>query len=157
MSIKSPRLLFIRTFMKELELFLEAEPFKTAYDAEVAKNPIPVPVLSLLLKRRVGQSLYQYEAHQARWFGFLEETHKRLKDLDHLNWAERARDDFVLASKAAVKGLLACGFQADVLHEIKNLDSLRKRACSWRDYRLGKGLVMGRLTHFCIFLITFIS
>jgi len=50
MSIKSPRLLFIRTFMKELELFLEAEPFKTALRRRSRQEPDPRPGLVVVVE-----------------------------------------------------------------------------------------------------------
>jgi hypothetical protein len=115
MSTKAPRRVFAQTFFKELELFLEVEPLLAAVQAEDQQKEIPIAALTLLLKRRVGQSLYHQEAQNARWLSFLENTQQRLRDLMHLDWATQDRDNFMTISKNMVKDLLNTGFQVGVL------------------------------------------
>jgi hypothetical protein len=118
MSVKTPRRIFNKTFQEELKLFLEAESFDEAVKAEEENTTIPVAVLSRLLRQQVGQQLFQAEAQNAKWLGFLDSTNKRLQDLMHLDWAASDRENFFAVSKTSVKDLLQLGFQVYGKYEV---------------------------------------
>lgn len=118
MSTRTPRSVFIQNFQKELKLFLEHEPFEAALRAEAQKKDIPVGVLVKLLRQHVGQQLFQAEAQHAKWHTFVNTTEERLKDLLHLDCAIAARDNFMAATKVAVKDLLSSGFAAYGKYEV---------------------------------------
>ena len=118
MSTKTPRRVFSKTFQNELKMFLEEEAFDAAVKAEEESAEIPVAVLTRLLRQQVGQQLFQAEAQNAKWLGFLETTNKQLQDLIHLDWAEKDRDNFFVAAKNGVKDLLNSGFQVYGKYEV---------------------------------------